>query len=250
MGTDDLALPYLRAALLSTGMRIAIFASYARDTVTIGSRVTVSDGGPARFLSAACAALGVPYVVYSGAEPADVRVTVMDGVERGSVARVAPILVSEHLVADASVVSTILDEFPFHRLPDLPGIVALDVQGFTRRPNGTRGPCVIPQTFWPHLDIVKATESECAYLDEEFVSAMRERTFVVTRGRNGATIWHRGARRDIPTESLDVPHALGAGDTFLTAFVVTTLRGSTPDTAGAFAVAFVRDWLTGVYEQR
>lgn len=224
-------------------MHVAIFSSYARDTIVVGGQTKVEDRGPARYLTDTLTRLGVPHRVYAGARPADVRIDVVDGVECGRIERVDPIPVPTPLTADASIVSTLLDEFPIDRLPDLPGLIALDVQGFVRNPGGGRRVWSLDPAAWPSLDIVKAAEYEVPFLADAFIQSQQQRILLITRGARGATLWDHGAPHDIAAEPVDAPHALGAGDAFLAAFVVERLRGMAAPDAGRFAAQVVHDML-------
>lgn len=224
-------------------MHVAIFSSYARDAIVVGSQTTVEDRGPARYLNETLSRLAVPFTVYVGARPADVRIDVVDGVECGRIERVDPISVPTPLTADASIVSTLLDEFPINRLPDLPGLVALDVQGFVRSPGGGRRMWSLDPAAWPLLDVVKAAEYELPFLPDAFIRSQQLRILFITRGARGATLWDHGTPHDIAAKPVDVPHALGAGDALLAAFVVRTLRGMAAPDAGRFAAQVVHDML-------
>ena len=226
-------------------MRIAIIGSLSRDTVEVEGRdPIVRHGGPACFLSNALDRLGVTHDTYTGATPVEVCIAVRGGREVGAVASCPPIIVPNHVVADACIVSTILDDFSVTHIPKLPGYHALDVQGYVRQAGGGRHAWAPPEDVWSALACVKATERELTFLPETFVASQRMRTLIVTRGPDGATIWDHGMAHEISTIPVVVQDALGAGDTFLAAFVVATLRGMAVPDAGRFAARVVHDMLS------
>jgi len=226
-------------------VRIAIIGSYARDLIEADGEIAERTGGPAYFLTAVLDHLDVAYDVYAGTTPATVRITMRDGREVGTVESCASIVVPERIEADACIVSTILDEFSVERLGGLPGYLALDVQGYVRRPGGGRGPWSPPTDVWESLTCVKTADEELPFLPETLLASQRRRTLIVTRGVSGATVWDHGTAYEIPATPIAAPHALGAGDIFLTAFVVARLRGMDVLSAGRFAARMVYDFLRG-----
>ncbi len=224
-------------------MRIAVIASYAWDIFERDGIVTERAGGPAHFIAAALDRLGVAYDVYAGAVPAIVRITMRDDREVGVVESCTPIVVSERTEADACIISTILDEFPVERIGGLPGYLALDVQGYVRKPGGGRRRWMPSADVWRLFSCVKVADEELPFLSETFLASQRLRSLIVTHGVSGATVWDRGTAYEIPATPVSVSHALGAGDTLLAAFVVATLRGMDAPSAGRFAVEVVCDVL-------
>lgn len=226
-------------------MRIAVIASYAEDTIEIDGTTIVRAGGPAYFIAGALRNLGIPFDVYAGAAPARVRIRIRDGEEHGVVDAVPPIAVPAVIVADACIVSTVLNEFPVERTANLPGYVALDVQGYLRRSGGGRRAFAPSAAALARIACFKATDAELDVLNPALVAAQqRDRTLIVTHGAHGATVWHRGVAHVIPGIPVTVRSTLGAGDTFLSAFVVACLRGLQPEVAGRFAVESVVLFLT------
>ncbi len=62
-------------------------------------------------------------------------------------------------------------------------------------------------------------------------------TVCVTRGSDGAALWHRGAWSEIPGHQVAVADTVGSGDAFLAAFLARFLTGCEPDEALRWANA-------------
>ncbi|MHA1126351.1 MAG: carbohydrate kinase family protein [Candidatus Heimdallarchaeota archaeon] len=136
--------------------------------------------------------------------------------------------------------------------------VSLDGQGFTRgqKENSKKiilHPWLDYETFLPKLDVLKVDDLELkgitgsTKLDEAIDKALATgiELLVITKAHKGAIIYHKKKRYDIPVIPVDVVDATGAGDTFITAFLLEYLKtkdcyysGLIAATAAAFKISF------------
>lgn len=85
------------------------------------------------------------------------------------------------------------------------------------------------ETFVPLCDIIKASEDDMAalYPDEDHDQIARQilnqgpNLVVITRGKNGVSAWHKsGIEITLKSHHVDVIDTVGAGDSFLAAFLI------------------------------
>ena len=100
-----------------------------------------------------------------------------------------------------------------------------------------------------HATICKLNDDEAARLanllydrpmpEEAFAAAVQSdypvKSVCVTRGADGCTVYHAGARDDCPGVKITVADAVGAGDAFSAAFACKYCRGASPAEAARFA---------------
>jgi fructokinase len=139
-------------------------------------------------------------------------------------------------------------EVPVHGFPTVSGIVVLDLQGFVRDPSVPTGRSSSRFDLVPLLvraDYVKATEDEIARLTPESQAALTETVVLRTHGRHGTFVSQGGTVTPIPAHVVETHNTIGAGDTFLAAFVSGLLAGTdavgSATTAARRTEAFLRE---------
>lgn len=135
-------------------------------------------------------------------------------------------------------------------LRDVFKIISLEGQGFTRTAQKKHGKIVLKpwldyKEYFPKIDVLKVDDTELkgligtTRLKEaiELTLATGIQTIVITRAHKGAIIFDRGKRFDIPALETDVVDATGAGDTFITAFLLEYMITSDCYYSGLIAAA-------------
>jgi sugar/nucleoside kinase (ribokinase family) len=116
--------------------------------------------------------------------------------------------------------------------------VSFDGQGLVRVPEV--GPLKLDADYDPellrHLRVLKLAEEEAEAVGD--VTRLSVPEVVVTRGARGSTVYVGGRAEDVPAHALDVDPT-GAGDAFMTAYVVSRSAGLTPVGAARRATAVV-----------
>lgn len=93
------------------------------------------------------------------------------------------------------------------------------------------------ETFAARADVVKMNEEEAILLIGKSTSSLKEKmmefqkkyhpqTICVTRGENGAIVWHDYEFYEHPGCKVDVVDTVGAGDAFLATFIAGLLNGT------------------------
>ncbi|MDP3793408.1 MAG: PfkB family carbohydrate kinase, partial [Candidatus Uhrbacteria bacterium] len=67
----------------------------------------------------------------------------------------------------------------------------------------------------------------------------KQRVLIVTDGSSPVQIWERGNFFELTPKQIEARNPLGAGDRFLTAFMVASQAGSSVRSAGEFALEHV-----------
>jgi sugar/nucleoside kinase (ribokinase family) len=130
-----------------------------------------------------------------------------------------------------------IDEQLIIAIKDQFNVVSLDGQGFTRTVENSNGtvqlePWFDYKKYFPLVDVLKVDDTELkaitgtTRLREAIKLALEAsvKLLVITRAYKGAIIYHGRKRHDIPAIPTDVVDATGAGDTFITAFLIEYLR--------------------------
>jgi sugar/nucleoside kinase (ribokinase family) len=120
--------------------------------------------------------------------------------------------------------------------------VSLDGQGLVRVPE--TGPLRLDADFDPdmlrHIWVLKLADDEAAVIGD--VAALPVRELLVTHGSRGATLYLGGKSQDIPAHAID-GDPTGAGDAFMTAYIVARSTGFSPTSAARRATAVVASLL-------
>lgn len=121
-------------------------------------------------------------------------------------------------------------------LEGLRGFTGLDVQGLVREPDGKRE---LPGLL-SRIDVLQVSAEELGALLEgetleDFARRSGVRELLLTRGSQGATLLHGGARIEVPAEASRGRHRIGAGDVFLASYLFDRVRGADPERAARWA---------------
>jgi sugar/nucleoside kinase (ribokinase family) len=203
-------------------------------------------GGPAHYVGSALARLGVPYVLITGGV-ASVEVIPGPEGEHYLIPPMERISLPDRLTTPAVILSPIVGEIDPEAIPPIDGILAVDLQGFVRRPmRPTDERFEVDLTaLLRRADVVKAAEAEINQLSSASLEAVLDTMLVQTHGARGATICDRGTTHEISARPVSASYSVGAGDTYLAAFVAGLLHGEGPAAAGEqaarFTEAFLRD---------
>lgn len=205
-------------------------------------------GGPGTYLGQALTVLGCGHHLITG-ERAIVRVQWTNGGEEYVIPALPPIPLPAPLEARAVILSPIMREIDPHGVPHVDGLLVIDLQGFVRepsRPSGTVSHVFELTDLLEKADIVKASREELARLTGSSRASLDNRILLETHGRHGTVVHVRGKACHVPARPVDVADTIGAGDSYLAAFVVSLIDGATPEDAAAFAARFTEDWLRQV----
>lgn len=197
-------------------------------------------GGPARYCAAALERLGVSCHLITG-EVAMVDVVRTQDGERYVIPALSPIPMPEVLPGSAAILSPIMREIDPDAVPRCEGLLSIDLQGFIRQPGARTDEPVELVDLTPLLSrcaIVKAAEHELAELTPDSLAVLEDRILVVTRGERGALVRVQGTEHEVRGRPVHAPHTIGAGDTFLAAFVVSLVRGCSAREAAEAAARF------------
>jgi len=122
--------------------------------------------------------------------------------------------------------------------------VSFDGQGLVR-PDAT-GPLVLDGDFdrdlLRHIWVLKLADEEAAIVGD--LDALRVKEVLVTHGSRGSTVYCGGAREFVPAHAVD-RDPTGAGDAFMTAYIVGRNAGFAPVGAARRATAVVASLLRG-----
>jgi len=129
-------------------------------------------------------------------------------------------------------------------------LISLDAQGFARSVEDKNSriilkPRVELQTILPYLDILKVDDQElkCLTTTTRLADAITValasdlKLLIITRAHKGAIIFHNKQRIDIPAFPTTIVDETGAGDTFITAFLLDFLTTDNVYHAGLIAAA-------------
>jgi sugar/nucleoside kinase (ribokinase family) len=136
--------------------------------------------------------------------------------------------------------------------------ISLEGQGFTRGKKANSKKIILHpwfeyEKYLPQLDVLKVDDLELKSITDskrledaiDKALATGLGLLVITRAHNGAIIYHKKKRFDIPAIPTEVVDATGAGDTFITAFLLEYLKtrdcyysGLIAATAAAFKISF------------
>lgn len=120
--------------------------------------------------------------------------------------------------------------------------VSLDGQGLVRVPE--TGPLHLDANFDPdmlrHIWVLKLADEEAAVIGD--VATLPVREILVTHGSRGATLYLGGQAQEITAHEID-GDPTGAGDAFMTAYIVARSTGFSPSSAARRATAVVASLL-------
>lgn len=219
---------------------ITLVSTHARDHLPDGR---VLAGGPAHYIGAALDRLLQPWALITG-EVASVQVRLGAGGERYLIGAIPPISLPATLPGAATILSPIIREILPESIPHVEGILAVDLQGFVRRPEtDVLAESVDLTALLQRAHIVKAGAVEIASLAAASRAALHRTVLLLTEGERGTVVRACGEERLVPARRVRARHTIGAGDSYLGAFVTARLRGADIWTAAEFAARFTEDLL-------
>jgi sugar/nucleoside kinase (ribokinase family) len=129
-------------------------------------------------------------------------------------------------------------------------IISLDIQGYIRAIDGETGEVTIDswenyQDYLSFIDVLKADEYELKALTKtnklsdaiEKIRKIGIDQLLVSLGENGVLVYQGKKKYSIPTFSTTIKDTTGAGDVFITAFLIEYIENSDPLEAALFASA-------------
>lgn len=226
--------------------RVTLVSTRTRDTLTLpdGSRKTI-PGGPANYIGEAFRRLGLECDLLTG-EVADVEVISTSHGEEYVIPALAPIPLPVSLECAALLLSPIVREICPDAVPEVDGLLVIDLQGFVREPGVSSGDVTTKFDLTDLLtraDVVKASESELQRLTDSSRHALHGAILLTTLGERGALICCDHRERFVPARIIETPYTIGAGDSYLAGFTAAILDRSDPIQAAEKAARFTEDVL-------
>ncbi len=195
------------------------------------------DGGPAFFITRALTAEKVPFTLITGSV-LHVEILLTPNGEQGKIPKpIQPPRKLPPISTEAMLLSTIVDEWPC-MWPAFKGRQFIDVQGYVRNPASfgkkKRFAWITAKPY-----CIKATAEELRFIPSGLLAAQKkERLLVVTRGAQGASVYHAGKLFSVkPSRIIKRQHMIGAGDTFFAHFVAHFLRSDDASRSAEHATA-------------
>lgn len=221
---------------------VTVVSTHTQDVFPSGKTLA---GGPARYIAEALRRLGAQYEIVTG----DLAcVEVVPGPE-GELYRI-PVLpaipLPSRLDGDAVILSPIMREIDPDSVPEVEGLLAIDLQGFVRAPDHAGvAPSPVDLTgLLPRVHVVKAAEAELRSLTPESLDSLDGAIVLLTMGERGALIREYSQETFVPARAVPAPYTVGAGDTFLAAFVLSYLEARDPIQAAKSAARFTEGVLS------
>ena len=230
----------------SSATRVTLVASRARDSVVLagGGRKTM-PGGPAHYIGGALRRLNLEYELITG-EVAQTEVVSTPHGEEYVIPAIAPIRLPARVDAAALIVSPIVREVSPPDIPEVNGLLVIDLQGFVREPGVSSAEVTTKfelVELFERADVVKASESELERLTDASRRALKSCMLVTTLGERGARVRCAGREEFVPARRVETHYTIGAGDSYLAGFTAALLRGCTPSVAAERAARFTEEFL-------
>lgn len=240
------SIPEPQAGSDAGSLTITLVSTRTRDRRPLaGGKTCDSPGGPATFVTTALRRLGHPVTVLTG-ETVDVEVVPRADGQEYVIPAIKCIPLPPHLDGNAVILSPIMQEIIPSAVPPTDGLLSLDLQGFVReplRPTDSSSRHYDLETLLRRAMVVKGAEDEIHRLTPASRRALEGSILLLTRGRNGADIFVRGLKHHVAAEVVPTSNTIGAGDTFLAAYVSWLLRTEDPVQAGVAAARFTESVL-------
>lgn len=212
-----------------------------------GKTVREFPGGPAHYITRALDLIGQRYELVTG-EDAIVEVVRHDEETEYIIPPLPAISLPPRLAGRAAILSPIVNEINPASVPPSDGPLVIDLQGFVRRPGRSTAELVDQvdlRDLLERADVVKGSPSELARLSTGSRDALLHAVVLETRGAEGAIVHAAGMATHVEAVPVSSPNFIGAGDTFLAAYVVAALDGATPHAAALQAARFTEAVLAG-----
>lgn len=220
---------------------ITLVSTYTRDVVPLpAGGFGEMPGGPAHYIGEALNRLGRSYDVVTGERARVEVIRHVDG-EEYVIPSLQSIVLPERFDSTAVILSPIVGEIDPLKVPSTASLLVVDLQGFVREPKVSSGD--VTRTFMlggllRRADVVKASVEELERLSAQSRAALEQTCLVVTLGVEGALVrWH-GTEVHVASRPVRTAITIGAGDTFLAAFVSAVLDGNNPVEAAGRAARF------------
>ena len=182
--------------------------------------------------------LKVPHKILLAKPDAKVEIRMPE--EKGVTISVGKIKLPRTLKADATIISTIGNEFNLRDLDKLSGLIVLDLQGFARTKKGRIN---FPPKNLQRIGVLKVTQSELKSLKLRDVQDQKKRILLVTKGAGGFKVFAKDKVYKFFAKKSKASDTLGAGDVLLTAFVAKFTKTHNLKTASRFALDYTTKFI-------
>jgi succinylglutamate desuccinylase len=205
--------------------KIEVISSYAKDDVykSDGRLISSSLAGPAYWITQTLKLHDTSYELTTGNNPAHVEITLTKNSETGKILSTSPITYDRVLRTNCKIISTVQDEFGIDNIVKMEGLIALDIQGFLRNLSKGEKFSINPAVL-EKISILKATKDEARLIKPSVLKEQKSRVLIITNGDKGGTVYHKGATYKYRSQKIKARDTVGAGDTFLTSFVIKYLE--------------------------
>jgi hypothetical protein len=208
-------------------MKITVASSYALDLIYLKDKTVVRDGGPALFIRRQLKREQLPFFHCKGKHVGLVEIDLRGEKPTGRTIKASSIILPEpEEPPDLFLLSTLLDEAPVKPLGKLN---AIDIQGYVRDCSDFGKKISFSHPDLNRFQIIKATKKEALYLPKELLDT--HPLLLITDAEQGLELKSCGKSQKILVEPLSPPDAIGAGDTFFTAFSTHYCKTGSVDSA-------------------
>ncbi|MGH2441598.1 MAG: PfkB family carbohydrate kinase, partial [Chloroflexota bacterium] len=194
-------------------------------------RIREIPGGPATYIGGALRRLGFACRMITG-EHVLVDVLRGDHGEEYVIPAIPKIALPPTFDTEAVILSPIIREIDPDAVPEVKGMLVLDLQGFVRQPGRSSAEAAGEYELGSLLrraSVVKASPNELERLTEASRQAMPSTCLlVITHGVEGLTVRFDGGEQFLPALPIRAPYTIGAGDTLLAGIVTGLLQKRPP----------------------
>jgi len=205
-------------------------------------------GGPAFYIRRTLDDLGAGYRM-AEYEPAEVEIRVTEHGEVGKILKPGKIKVPERINESNVLISTIgPSNLELDFLVSYTGDVFLDVQGFVRSEKseklGAKETWENIRLFIENILVLKGTSEELCFLPKDVLEKTKGKILLETRGKNGVVMYEKGRSVNLlPPKIIKARNTVGAGDTFMAAFVYKFIQTKNAKKAICFALSYTSGFL-------
>jgi succinylglutamate desuccinylase len=225
--------------------KIQVISTFAKDTVIdLNHNIEeVTDGGPAFWISSALKKVGANFNIKTAKKKARVKIRIVGDYEEGRIIS-CPKINSASIVYDKpTLISTISNEFDLKNICKTTSLIAVDIQGYIRAPKALEAKFKISPDIYSRISILKATQDELRYLDNEFIESQKKRILIVTKGASGFDVYSKGRLIRIKAKRISVSNSIGAGDCLFSYFFYKYIQTKDPEVSANFAKKEVEKFL-------
>lgn len=202
-------------------IRIFVCSNFAKDIINNKNESTILEkaGGPAFWITSYFKKNNIKYFIPKENKKDIVLIKINKyNQEYGSIKKLNRICIEKKISSktSATIVSTLGNQISQKYFNTMPNIF-LDVQGFVRSGNNMK-----LNKYNSKFIAIKTTNKELLKLDKKFVNYYKiNGILIITKGKDRIVAWDHGEKILIPVRPIYNLHdTIGAGDTFLAAFVV------------------------------